>query len=107
MIERVESHRKTEEDGEEEEEEERRKSRRRQRRRESQTGIQYKTYTGRQLRDAMSAVQSGRMKTADASHRFGIPLTTLTRKIRSAKAAANGDATAVASSSNGTGGGGK
>jgi len=100
VIERVESHRAADE--EEYEEEDTRKSRRKQRSRESQSGIQYKTYTSRQLRDAILAVQSGRMKTADASHRFGIPLTTLARKIRSSKAANGGDISgASATPSNG------
>lgn len=46
---------------------------------------QYKTYTEESLRQAITAVLYGTMKAADASHRYGIPLTTLTRKIRSSR----------------------
>ena len=49
---------------------------------ESLCSRQYKAYTDEQLRDAMAAVQNGQMRLAEACNHFGIPITTLGRKIR-------------------------
>lgn len=45
----------------------------------------YKNYTEEHLKEAIKAVMSRSMRTSEASVHYGIPLTTLTRKIRSYK----------------------
>ena len=45
----------------------------------------YKNYTEENLREAIKSVVNLGMRTVEASFHYGIPLTTLTRKIRSCK----------------------